>query len=629
MTRLLLLISGVLIVLALALVSRVLGSDSAWNDISRVETVLSALLALGALGAFFVAGGRWVSRAVVRAPMKRAWRANGGGSSSKVRDEMIDAVLTESETSTPRAGRLLARLVMIESSHAHREWPWASTRQRPRTWFQDLARRLSNGLAPRIFAPDTAAAVGRLAEAAGRAEEDLLFYRVMDRELLGRKVVTAAGVRGPLFRDVATILSGALVLADGVQTRSGALHRVRLWHSLANPHTEQTFGQTHALGPRRLEERLEACPWGTALAGQDRTRAGDFDGRVIDLQGVALVQDERFEGVDVLLRTGETCYAATEAARDVINGRGDVRCKGLDTIAAATRRPTWHLDPQSTSASRDAPEETRLCLLTAFTSLVINYRVGGAPRSSFILTQRSGVTRNGAGLLSVAGGGVVNLPIGNWPGDEDEHGFPDLVGGVRRELEEELGLELSADRFVPRAIMVMSQHGPISAGSPTIPGVGRGELVATADFIATIDLDFAELKARRMHASPSKGRYESADLVEIPIPPVTDELSPVEAAARFAAELVDGHGQRIDQRSYLAGLYLAADVYGPEAAIAAFRTRLWWGLPWHPDLQPAATTVPRLFVPPTDLVDTDSVERLRRLAADLGVDLAAWAARAG
>ena len=646
MTRLLLLVAAVATILLLTAASAAFGGAPWWENLSRVDALLSSLLAVGALGAFFLTGGRWLSRAVVRAPMRRAWRAEGMPRDRALREASIEAVVAHAAGSAVRPGRLLARLAMIEEAAGPRRWPWASARRI--SWFTAVSERLTDGLIPRLLSPDTSRAVAALCEAAARADDDFLHYRPVPSELLARTQVMpvrGAGdeaVTGVLFRDVATVLSGALVLADGVQCRGGAVHRLRVWHSHANRPSGTSFGATHALGARRVDGDRQECPWGMALATQAKTRAGDFDGRVVELEGVALVQDDRSEGVDILLRTRETCYAATEViAAGPAGGTADLRCKGLDRESATVRSPRWltlepevdgpasvHSRPDTLSARRVEVQTSRLGLLTAFAALVLQYPSTTHPGldRSLVLAQRSALTRNGAGVLSVAGGGVVNLPVGSWPGDEDADGFPDLAAGVRREIHEELGLDLAPDQFVPMAAYLMTQRGPVLGSAAPTPGHGTGELVATAAFMVTVDMDFRTLQARRTHASPSKGRYENAGLVSIPVPHVAsaDPAALASAAVEFVHTLTEGHGARLDQRAYVAALYLAVDAFGAPAAVSAFAATPWWRMSWDDSLDHAGPQTPRLTLPPSDLVDDSSAVRLRTLATTLGLDISQW-----
>jgi len=349
--------------------------------------------------------------------------------------------------------------------------------------------------------------------------------------------------------------------------------------------------------------------------------AGDFDGRVLDLVGAAAVQDDRTEGVDFLLLTSETCYAATEVA---LQSHSDVRCKGLTKEEAQDRPPSWTFDAGNASVRRAESGAARLALVTAFAMIVLRYPTDAGPRESLVFARRSRRTRNGAGVLSVSGGGVVNLPVGDAEGDEDAQGFPDLAASVCREIKEELGLDVPASSAVPTAAYLLNERGPDVSGN----GRGRCQLVATAAFAITVPMTFQELVAGQVHASPSKGAYELVDLVEVAMPSPTDRpdaADPTAAAALdFALVLHDLHGGHLDQRAYLAALYAAASRYGQEATVRAFEVAWpdpWWSLPWDRSLEATHIASSRQAVPFDLLVDPEAMARLRKVAEAHGIPL--------
>ena len=615
MARLGFVLAGLVVLAALAVAVSFFDDQPAWAQVAQVDSLLSAIVALGVIGAFLAAGGRWLSLQVVRGPMRRAWRRTSPDSTASA-DDVIARVVEVAQSAEPRPGRLLASVVAIGEADSRRRWPWEAVNHQ--RWFREVSSRLSDGLVTRLFAPDSAKAVASLAQAVARSLEDVLHFRVVPLATLRRKRI---GQHDVLFRDAATALSGAIVLADAVHGRAGAARGMRVWHSTSSRPAGPKFGDVHALGARALASNAQECPWGVRLAAQSRSLAGDFDGRVLDLDGVAVVQDDRAEGVDFLLLTRETCYAATE----VIAAGEDLRCKGLTESESQDRPPAWSIDHSQTIARRTDPQRSRLCLVTAFANVVLHYPTDGGTRHSLVFSRRSRQTRNGAGVLSVAGGGVVNLPVGDSPGDEDADGFPDLAVSVCRELKEELGLDVPPAQAVPTAVYLLNERGPNLDSS----GKGRGQLVATAAFTITVPRSFRELCATQVYASPSKGAYELVELVEVPLPSLADfpdAQDPARAAADcFTGTLHDAHGGVLDQRAYLAALYASAERYGMAATVAAFVHAwggCWWAQPWDPALEPTPAGAHRFAVPMDSLLDTVAVEGLHRTADALGIPLA-------
>lgn len=490
-----------------------------------------------------------------------------------------------------------------------------------RNWLRASVRPSRDSVIARLLAPTRATALADAAERLVLALDSFLLHEPINSEELTRvRVVREMGAADDQvrFSDFVSAFSGAIVLADSTQTRSGCAADLKVWHSRSYaPQTEDpaegrvaNFDDRHQRDPS-LRSRNATCEWESTMRKRSKTRADDYDGRVLDLRAVKLVRDSRNGFVNFVLQTTETCYAATEESR--------YACKGLRVADVDPLTPRWTVD-ETTMVSKQTQDPSRLALVTAFAGVVLQYSEKGSLKRALILSRRSHDARNGASALSITGGGVVNLSIGGFAGDEDEEGFPDPIAAVIRELEEELGIVVPRSSVNPEAVYIHNQRDAWTSKDRT----ATGQLVATTHFTVNLPMTFLGLLERRSHASRHNGLYENSGLVSIEMPPagrngeVTDKQNRA-AAGRFARSL-KGLSGTVDQRAIVSALYASAAIYTIRATVSAFSSV--WRQPWYKDnwsgkLETYHSKHDRLARPLANQLDVATFARVSTLSKEL------------
>lgn len=625
-------------------------------EVLDLDALIAAIVGLAALTGFLVAESTWVSF-VISAAFVNAWHSlpsRSGGKTARLRglrahkrrarrEALRDVqIITENALSGEfRPGRTLADINQRGSRRA--AWPWDPWRPAGadkgwdensptrRAWYREAASQLENGLIGRLMAPE---ACRRVAEATRRlalVSQDFAHQIPAKRELahpLAKEDLPCT------VADAVTVLSGALVLADAAHSRAGAPAACRVWHSAEyRPHTTAPSPTGRVLTPPRYEDRHalgsrhaadSRCEFERVFQGRADFRSGDFDGRLLDLRGVAVVQDERCEGVNLLLSTAETCYAATEVKLPTV----DTRAKGLTAAQARDRHPrfVFATEPQGGTVDSIVTErdDVGACVVpvAAFATAVLHWQDGASTRRAVALTKRSATTRNSAGTTGPLGGGIINLSVGGQPGDEDDDGFPSPGVALLRELTEEIGIDATTAAMHASSVYLLNERGPYMSRERRRSHTGQ--LVATVHFLVDLPVDEETLRNLRRFSS-SKGRYEGVDIEIIDLPQVTPDLPPTAAAERLAADITEAsasqpaRGQEHDQRAFVGLLYAAIEEYGAKAVMGAFHGSPWWQVRWSRALEDPESHEPRYLVSPLHLVDESRAEELRVAAAALGV----------
>lgn len=325
---------------------------------------------------------------------------------------------------------------------------------------------------------------------------------------------------GSDFSTWATGVSGALILLDSLNYRGRIAHDVLVWHNATYR------GHPAATGSSYEEAHESTCPAGLAVQ-----EPGDYDARVLNLDGCAYLEDSTGGSLIFVLETSETCYAATE------QGDEPWGCKHL-----STRGIDLGIGFELSVPRRRVGD--RLCMLASYVALMTLDR-------KLVLCRRSSAVRSGPGVLSATAGGVCEP--GDWrKGDRDSLGWPDPIETCRRELGEELGVDVPRPSLRPAALFMANSVNPVK---------DEGQLVATLLSVARTDLTFHEVQEHLWSRSDlAAGRFE------------VDDLVPVEMGAGIDAfmECVESHMPDLDQHGALSIIYAGAVVWGREELRKAF-----------------------------------------------------------
>lgn len=640
---------------------------------ARAQTVLDVLGSLVGLAAtlvvgwlFLVADDERVARSVSTRQLRRRLRraeVRPPGADAAPLERSLDGALVEAlvaqDLGVPRTPGAVISSALAHTDRTAVHW-WPQDLAALRDALGSASRPTREDPLARILAPTRTRDLADDLEATVSLVDEHLNQEGTWRTVHARDAVALAGAaddpalrdeagRAPLFADMVSALTGALVVADATASRSSSAHRIMDWHVMRfSPRAPEaqdavTFADHHPSQGRLHSQRSEhghqggsaaggaeivPCAWSTKLRHQKQTHVDDYDGRVALLHGAALMRDRRTGHVNLMVQTSDSCHAATEVS--------PARCKHLPTGAAIDTAPLWCRESADASGMslRRAQEVSAAVrgtpgiqsLLTSFTLLISQgdalAAAPGTPRmAKIVLLRRSQANHNNAAVLSCPGG-VLNLAIDDVAMDEDASGQCSPTSAIRRELHEELGVDLAEDAFEPRAIFVLNQRGPWIPGTASAGLAPQtGELVATVLHVATVHETVAEIRRASLEDSESQGRYELSHLETIDLP-IVDEESGIDAeraAAMFAATVRE-HAEDLDQRAVIGCLYTAAERYGIERTVAAFTAAFevpWDCLPWSReyDVHPGAE---RSTVPVESLADGDWGRVIAALRVRLG-----------
>ena len=441
-------------------------------------------------------------------------------------------------------------------------------------------------------------------------------------------VQDARGWRSP-FADFASRISGAQVLVDGSGTRSGSVDSVIVWH--ARRYWPVPTPQGYSWGDYQDQHPMNGPgdghpPGFCDFPRPSDWRPGDFDRRVLMLQGVSLAIAPRRGRMHMVLQTAETCYLATEQA-------DTVGCKHLRDQEVG---PFFEVRPRDGGVAQGAyrplgspcDADPRVVLLTSYVSFV-------TCDGSVLLARRSGRVKHGQGVLSASAGGIIE-PSGDGPdGDVDANGMPDPAVCAAREAAEELGVDVDPATLRPAAVFLanirnrdphdastttsvtehrglpligdarltvdpsrlvtappevarrhgLGTHDPSAGSAPAeasptgrpadrpVPADGRGgkgQVVAVVLFLAHVEATAEQIRAKRETADAALGRYETDD--HDPLFEVARRAG--ESFSQAASRVASEHRDSLDQHGLLTLLYASAHLDGPDAALRTWSDAL-------------------------------------------------------
>lgn len=504
---------------------------------------------------------------------------------------------------TTRPGAVLGDLLRMHGDPEHPA-PWTPWRTALEKFIGRATAPDSPLLAARFIVPEQVERLDELLH--GIAELLARFDRVapVPRTAALRPTGGGDGVASSTF---ASALSGAAVLVDAGASRGGAADSILTWAATTyrDDETQRSQRETYE-GTRR------------GLVVDDSSRLGDYDGRLLDLDGVTLAANSSDGEVSFVLETAETSYRATEppsrlAAKGLAPAAYD---ESLPVFRVATVQGGRDGDTHATyrRLRTGTPQRPRTVPVTSYVSLMLRSRpvpdveVHGleaatrAPVDMLVLCRRSAATRNGSGTLSATAGGVIELDQKAVRLDTDDLGAPDVTGAALREMTEELGISPDEVTAVPAAVFVATLEGPRSRR----PGRGSGQVVASALHLGSTAMSLSGLLAARQNASATRGAFEVDSLEAFAMLPGKDGLNAFVTAVRAAADRLDQHG--------LLSCFYAALRFYPSGIVEAFTEAFeapWWAIPWTGEEQDGRFRLVR----DVRQVMPDDAERIERAVA--------------
>lgn len=406
-----------------------------------------------------------------------------------------------------------------------------------------------------------------------RGTREALIHVIQHLEKFGYSSPVESGGE---FADFATALSGALILADSVDSRSRYANEVFCWHRREFRHADDGAGESGSAIRTYENKHTGGNPCSLAGSIEDR-KIGDYDRRVLDLQSVSHIQSSSLGWTAFLVDTSETCYLTTEQGEAVQREpkpQAAVGCKHLLPSDSDSNMPRF-MATRTEAGNKNGiikkvdDPKSPVVLLTTYVSLITRDQ-------KLALVKRSSSVRHGFETLSATAGGVIE-PEGAGPtGDVDGQGMPSPLVSVLRETHEEIGLKLDPQSLKPVVIFLSnvrtSRNVDSEPSSNNQPRSGRGQIVAVVLYLAHTRETFEDLELALTHANLALGSFEVDKLVSVDLR--TGDT------ARGLAEWAKQNSSELDQHGLLSCLYTAATLDGPitakDAFQKAFYDRPWW-----------------------------------------------------
>jgi len=479
--------------------------------------------------------------------------------------------------------------------------------------------RVLQQLAATAAAPGRQSAIARLAwpDSLTRARDAYSeFSAFVKRTYLDKAMLKRAGdatSERRAFANLVSLYSGAFILADGQQSRSGVIGEVQViaranWDGPDTPHpskrsraqvesdgtsaSDRSRGHMPSPPPTCYDSRHEHVdvtrlvvthPGSHGEEIDSGLKPGDYDGRIFSLRRVDTLVDRGDGRLVVALETHDACYTVSERVPGY-------RCKHLESdlhvptapdVTRIAETPMFHGDDVHASFVR-GPESTQVVLLNTILGVLAHDDEG----VSLLLARRTNRANNAHDVLSATSGGVFENRRAVGVNDADELGTPSPLASTLREAREELGMEFSPDDVAAQAVFLANVQGrPGASGNRD-----NGQLVSTVCYLTEVDASLTDVeRSRALHANWEAGRYEASELdaLRFPKPNGRTERERGRAAEAFMRE-IQKRAAELDQNAVICALYAAAHQYGVDVVMDAMREGLrqpWWQTPWGGDAE--------------------------------------------
>jgi hypothetical protein len=172
-------------------------------------------------------------------------------------------------------------------------------------------------------------------------------------------------------------------------------------------------------------------------------------------------------------------------------------------------------------------------------------------------------------------------------GDRNELGWPDALASARRELREELGLDVPRESIRPAALFLANSTNPKNNH--------EGQLVAALLSIVRVDRPFSDIESHLWSNSDlATGRYEVDDLEPFPVGTSDADLTAF-------VDKVASHLDELDQHGAVAAFYVAAVLWDRAKVMREFDSQIFATAGRNPLLSRTFIKDPNLLFPePTD-----------------------------
>ncbi len=501
------------------------------GDPSPVSAVLGIALSLSVFLVLLLSGRGPAARRLVATGVGRRARRQHGDVAVDLWPLLVSRARRGDSFGSPAEVIVDLRGRAAEGGAPSPRWPWE--------WreFAALARRsemaILDSLLNRLLVPERSR---ELASFVGSVHHVIDSFESFAPVAADDAVATHSRLRAEIER-----FTGSLLLADALGTRLGAATGVRVWHSSrpADGRTIDGFREEHEAGS------TAPCSYGVKMANSPGTRLDDFDGTVLAVRAVSTVRDTARGGIQFVLDTDTTCYAATDYAPS--------RCKHLGQNHLPL--PMWTRSSVLRESSAVERGDSELASLVTVTGVLLVRTNDEDPSLCIILMKRPPHVRHGASTLALPGG-VVVVGSGEAAQSVDDVGMPDLAAALSREVLEELGVRVDRRDWVIDAVAL----GNSRSSGEAVAAKADGSAVVTVLMSVVLDMTLADVARAQETQSTADGRYESEGVVGFRL--TTDPAATKSDQARQLCTALERMAGTVDQRVLVSSMLLGARYFG-------------------------------------------------------------------